>query len=350
MIARGSAASYTIRDYRYHLTGLLRWHANKLAFKKMKELTAGPKIRREELIEQIMPMVSLCDITKDTLNEYLVANTKREKARSTISTWLYTFKSFYKSLNKASEGRIPDIAADIKRQAAKYEKAPHLTLKHTKKFLDYLASIPHDDPLAFRDKVFFLVMIKLGLRMEETLTIRKSDISFQEAHVSFAIEGKGSRKRFLPLPIYEEGKDKKGKAILVPIDGNIRFADMLKEYLESDTGLPWFKSLKPFKYKPSSRSASKKKEDFIFMSSRGQHLSHDMGRRAFLGYMAHLRLDNFGYTPHSLRHTAVTNWLYSGVDIETASKLAGHANISTTERIYAHTEVKKLSEGLAKSL
>lgn len=42
------------------------------------------------------------------------------------------------------------------------------------------------------------------------------------------------------------------------------------------------------------------------------------------------------YLPHTLRHTFVTRLLGAGVDIKTASVLAGHKDITTTQR-YAQT-------------
>ena len=39
---------------------------------------------------------------------------------------------------------------------------------------------------------------------------------------------------------------------------------------------------------------------------------------------------------HSLRHTAATILLAEGVNVKVASDMLGHADISTTLRIYAH--------------
>lgn len=44
---------------------------------------------------------------------------------------------------------------------------------------------------------------------------------------------------------------------------------------------------------------------------------------------------NFDVTPHQLRHTYITNLLYSGVDPKTVQYLAGHENSKTTMDIYA---------------
>lgn len=47
------------------------------------------------------------------------------------------------------------------------------------------------------------------------------------------------------------------------------------------------------------------------------------------------------FVPHIMRHTFVTRLLASGTDIKTAQDLAGHENITTTQR-YAHTSPERM--------
>ena len=48
------------------------------------------------------------------------------------------------------------------------------------------------------------------------------------------------------------------------------------------------------------------------------------------------------FVPYNLRHTYCTDLAKSGVDIRTAQKLMGHANISITADIYTHVDVKDI--------
>ena len=57
----------------------------------------------------------------------------------------------------------------------------------------------------------------------------------------------------------------------------------------------------------------------------------------------HYTLD-FHVTPHLLRHTYITNLLYSGVDPKTVQYLAGHENSKTTMDIYAKVKYNKPEE------
>ena len=49
---------------------------------------------------------------------------------------------------------------------------------------------------------------------------------------------------------------------------------------------------------------------------------------------------DFKVTPHLLRHTCITNWIYAGADIKTVQDFAGHADPTTTLKIYAHVKNK----------
>lgn len=53
-------------------------------------------------------------------------------------------------------------------------------------------------------------------------------------------------------------------------------------------------------------------------------------------------------TAHSLRHGYATILFEAGVDVHTAKKLLGHADIKTTMAIYPHLREKKQHESVDK--
>ena len=47
---------------------------------------------------------------------------------------------------------------------------------------------------------------------------------------------------------------------------------------------------------------------------------------------------DFSVHPHQLRHTCITRWFRSGLDLKEVQYLAGHASIEMTLRVYTHYE------------
>ena len=59
------------------------------------------------------------------------------------------------------------------------------------------------------------------------------------------------------------------------------------------------------------------------------------------------------FTPHTLRHTNISLLIAAGVPIRNISKRAGHAQLSTTQNIYAHafdTVDEMAADALAEAL
>lgn len=54
------------------------------------------------------------------------------------------------------------------------------------------------------------------------------------------------------------------------------------------------------------------------------------------------------FTAHWLRHTYITLLYMSGVDVLTAAKQAGHANIKTTMEIYTHLDAEHIRKNIDK--
>jgi|GEM_PF-5124711 len=339
-IKRGTESPYTIRDYAYHLDHFLNWCS--------------------KYHQTPINLLQIQEIDSNSIQEYILTLGKQKKAVATLAAHLYTIKSLFKLLARDSAGKITDQAKDIERQAQRYEKSPHLTLAHTQKFLAHIRALPIDEPARFRDKILFWTILKFGLRMSEALGLNREDLHFNEQMLTLSIRGKGNKGRALPLPTQAEFQSANG-LVFEKILPNIDYIEHLTLYLKSPTGLRYYEVAKGIDTNISSTTKKPmpqvgqgktkiSKINPLFLSSRGNRLSHDMVRLSLDRIFIEVGLSGYNYTPHSLRHTAVTNWLYSGVDLQTVSELAGHASISTTERIYAHTEAKKLSQGLAQSI
>ena len=141
-----------------------------------------------------------------------------------------------------------------------------------------------------RDRAWFALMIRAGLRVGEVVTLTASDILNQP---------KGGR----PARIRVCGKGRKERVVLLSADAYAVLAEWLMERGESQSAQ-------------------------IFLNERGQPLSangiewllHRYGNRA-----------GIDLTPHQLRHTFARQLTEAGMSITSLGKLMGHAQISTTQ-------------------
>ncbi len=49
-------------------------------------------------------------------------------------------------------------------------------------------------------------------------------------------------------------------------------------------------------------------------------------------------------TPYALRHTCITRWIQAGMRLALVSKLAGHAQQTTTANTYSHTDASEIED------
>lgn len=85
------------------------------------------------------------------------------------------------------------------------------------------------------------------------------------------------------------------------------------------------------------------KEKALFISQKGQRMSHRAIERMVKKYFAMAGLDASRLTPHKLRHTAATNMLNANTDIRVIQQALGHETLQTTQ-IYTHVSNASLKD------
>jgi len=76
--------------------------------------------------------------------------------------------------------------------------------------------------------------------------------------------------------------------------------------------------------------------DLVLVNLYHEPLGSAMTYRAAKGFFDRLaRGCGFAVRPHMLRHTAATNWVRAGVDLDVVQKLLGHASLASTT-VYLH--------------
>ena len=172
-----------------------------------------------------------------------------------------------------------------------------------------LASIDLSTDEGHRNKAMIEMLYACGLRVSELISLRLSDLFFDEDFIR--VMGKGSKQRLVPIEAYTQKQ--------------------VKQYIDNHR-----RQLK----------IAKGHEDFVFLNRRGKQLT-----RAMIFTIVRQVAENIGLqktiSPHTFRHSFATHLLENGANLRAIQMMLGHENITTTE-IYVHVEKSYLRESLIK--
>ena len=142
-----------------------------------------------------------------------------------------------------------------------------------------------------RDLAMFKIMLRCGLRLEETANLTKDALDLQRQQL-----------------IVYNGKGKKDRVVYISNDAKAALMQYLKQRSSSRIKKIFLVEKGTYKGKPISVHGIKK---------RMQYYAHKSGVRA---------------SCHHLRHTMATQMLNADGDLVTIQTLLGHSRITTTER------------------
>ena len=156
-----------------------------------------------------------------------------------------------------------------------------------------------------RNRAMLETLYGCGLRVSELVSLKISDLFFDEGFVK--ITGKGNKQRFVPI-------------------GNLT-----KKYIQI--------------YRDTIRihlNIKKGFEDTLFLNRRGAQLSRAMIFTIIKDLATQINLNKI-ISPHTLRHSFATHLLENGADLRSIQLMLGHESITTTE-IYVHLDRRFLAE------
>lgn len=166
------------------------------------------------------------------------------------------------------------------------------------------------DKNAARDYLIVALFMCCGLRIDEMVGINLGDIrpypQGGSNSMQLVVTGKGSKQRTIYLPQL--------------------CTDAYNAYLAG-------------RRKPPKDD----KEKALFISQKGERLSHRAIERMVKKYFAKANLDAARLSPHKLRHTAATNMLNANTDIRVIQQALGHETLQTTQ-IYTHVSNASLRD------
>ena len=169
-------------------------------------------------------------------------------------------------------------------------------------------SVDLSEPEGHRNRAILEVLYSCGLRVSELVSLRISDLFFDEAFIR--VIGKGDKQRLVPI------------------------------------GEPAMQAVEMYLSQSRRAYVSKKAEDILFLNRRGGKLSRQM---IFL--MIKSQCEKAGITkeisPHTFRHSFATHLVENGADLRAVQQMLGHESIITTE-IYTHIDSRKWQDGIIK--
>jgi integrase/recombinase XerD len=246
--------------------------------------------------------VSPIKITEESLQQFIYAVSKQVNARSQ-SRIISGLKSFFSYLIfEDLRSNNPLELIDSPKTGRKLPDT--LSVEEIDKLI---AAIDLSSNEGERNRAMIETLYGCGLRVSELITLKNSDLFFEEGFIK--ITGKGNKQRFVPI------------------------SEVTQKYIEI--------------YRETVRihvNIQKGYEDTLFLNRRGRQLTRAMIFTIIKNLAVKIKL-NKTISPHTLRHSFATHLLENGADLRSIQLMLGHESITTTE-IYVHLDRKFLTEVL----
>ncbi|GEM56330.1 site-specific tyrosine recombinase XerD [Flavobacterium branchiophilum NBRC 15030 = ATCC 35035] len=162
-------------------------------------------------------------------------------------------------------------------------------------------------PEGERNRAMLETLYACGLRVSELVTLKLSDLYFEEDFIQ--VLGKGNKHRFVPI------------------------SEQTKNYLSL-----YISQIR------NKIHIQKGFEDILFLNRRGKQLTRAMVFTIIKQLAVSINLQK-NISPHTFRHSFATHLLENGADLRSIQLMLGHESITTTE-IYVHLDRSHLAKTL----
>ncbi|MDY8135814.1 site-specific tyrosine recombinase XerD [Aquimarina sp. 2201CG5-10] len=239
-------------------------------------------------------------IKKETLQQFIFETAKLVNARSQ-SRIISGLKSFFNYL--VFEDYRESNPMDLIESPKIGRKLPDtLSIEEIDAIV---AQIDLGKPEGERNRAIIETLYGCGLRVSEVITLKLSDLFFDEGYIS--VTGKGNKQRFVPIG-----------------DTTQKFINIYKDEIRNHINI------------------QKGDEDTLFLNRRGKQLT-----RAMIFTIVKRLVEKAGIhknvSPHTFRHSFASHLLENGADLRAIQLMLGHESITTTE-IYMHVDRSHLTE------
>lgn len=255
-------------------------------------------------LEEHEIQISPLKISEEKIQEFIYEVSKSMSARSQ-SRIISGLRSFFDYL--VFEDYRKDNPLELVESPKIGRKLPD-TLS-TEEIDRLIESIDLSHPQGERNRCILETLYSCGLRVSELITLKLSDLYFDEGFIR--VVGKGDKQRLVPI------------SPLTVKYINL-YIDQIRVHLPIQKGL----------------------EDTLFLNRRGKQLT-----RAMIFTIVKQTAVKAGVkkkiSPHTFRHSFATHLLENGADLRSIQQMLGHESIITTE-IYMHLDRTHLKEVLEK--
>ncbi len=172
-----------------------------------------------------------------------------------------------------------------------------------------IGAIDLSKPQGERNRAMLETLYACGLRVSELISLKLSDLYFEEGFIS--VQGKGNKQRFVPISAHTQ------KYITL-------YCSEVRIHNE-----------------PQPDSV-----DIVFLNRRGKYLTRAMVFTIIKNLVQEAGIKKI-ISAHTFRHSFATHLLKNGADLRSIQLMLGHESITTTE-IYTHIDRSQLAETLAK--
>ncbi|MDP4600524.1 MAG: site-specific tyrosine recombinase XerD [Polaribacter sp.] len=168
-----------------------------------------------------------------------------------------------------------------------------------------IAAIDLSHPQGERNRTILETMYSCGLRVSEVITLKISDLFFDEGFIR--VLGKGNKERFVPI--------------------HTQAQKFIKSYINEIR---------------IHEISQKNHEDTLFLNRRGKGLTRQLIFMMINDAATKINLKK-KISPHTFRHSFATHLLKYGADLRAIQQMLGHESITTTE-IYVHLDTSYLRD------
>lgn len=260
-------------------------------------------------LEEKQAKLSKADKKNDPifLRMYLKEKTEKNISNRSLARFLSSLSRFQKYLLNRPDGK--EYIFKLPKMKFKSKLPETLTQTDAENlFENFKVDVSKDKYLIIRDYTMISLLYSTGIRRQELVDIKISDLNFDISIMT--VTGKGNKVREVPL----------GDNCLKEI----------KDYLElRDIHIDLKDKITPY----------------LFLNKFGDKLSSRSVDRTIKKYSKSLGTE---FTPHTFRHSFATHMLENGADLMLIKEILGHSSLATTQK-YTHVTAEKMKKVYQKS-